>query len=1296
MSEVMMKTGMVRNWVACGLLWGLTGCAALTIDVDVYKGPLSNDQDVQAEQTAVMAIGAKPMLIQLRNRLEESAMERFRESTRPKYYHHPDDRLPPLVERKGCGPFSPSSPISGFDQYWNDPLPSNYDFCDETAFRVNSILELYKDRGEENEFTPLLQTVMDELKKLEEAYQVLAAKGDQYRAQLQRDWDRLTADSLRKYGDKGKEFNDHLAALVKGFGTFLKGTGQMPYPREGSFLSFLNDEGGEVKDFLKNEMKFDLHEVMKKKWENKKLPGSNDLNWKRTDTEYSYTYWYLALANKEIVEAYADLIFDKNFSRNKEEFVQWVTQTAQSFIAAEKSLQKLLETNLKIIKKLGEPDNKEFKDRYLATAASLASNMISYRHLKLICKSHSEKMNIHGINICQSADSPYLLKTLIMHHPVETAHYFLFLDEWYTKSNDETVLNSLYGIAMGPTPTQENGVNSDIESVIGEIFAGNKMFAAGSLQGGRLNDGIETLLEEYLNLAHNQPQNSALQEDHGKKVEVKKDQLFKALARFAQKVLFISNYHRLFTVGTPDDTTLKYVDGLQAVGNSIISQVDEHNKRTRFEDRVKANVLDPESARKEAQALAFGMALSEDPERVRKRIIEALEAKKFPQNRFRQIAEEIQTLKNKIQAARDTNTEAEDAFNGAKARVSELESGIKTAKSNKDHWKTISDAFKPGTNEPWKTKIEEVNKASQTYKLEDYLTAIKKKLVSGNQDEIEVIDFLIGKKELVIDNPGKEKSGADFMKAIQEKAEEQQEIEAKNEQDKNKLLQDHEKNRDLAKKKMPQIREELQRIQVKLAEKEQELEGLKAKATDSAKLTAAINILKNVHTQLGKDVGRDPETDEQNQAQTLHEALTQLEHQGLLGQVEEALKAESGAGEMSNVNPNDYVVALEATRAIDSFKRLKERLNNGNDLSHNARNAKEVMETVVSALEYEYVAVVRDQGQNTPGARHLARAIKQAKEKVNRTKYIRPAADYLRSSFPSTALQVDPKIGWKNMLRNNGIRSILGDGLSDEQKERAKLKIDIDKQFWQNINRVHVSGAGDTNYVIIKDDVGNWVVKNYSASPEVIIQSAKGLALFGMGGGMGANLLGRSGIFESAETSPAEKLTTEQNKSLMERKLDSSTEDFQKASKADAEAAIKLAKSIVTDVQSKWNKTGFPGGTSGRQELEGVLTGTGTAQLADARKDLPENPDSAKEFRDRVAAIKKFYDAAKSKMKKLASDQKNSDQSGNETQKANQEEAIQTFTEVVQKKLLALINQREATMAKYDGTLTFLTDLLSE
>ena len=47
-----------------------TGCAVLTVDVDVYKGPLANQQHVQTQQLSVMAIAAKPLLQKLKDDIQ--------------------------------------------------------------------------------------------------------------------------------------------------------------------------------------------------------------------------------------------------------------------------------------------------------------------------------------------------------------------------------------------------------------------------------------------------------------------------------------------------------------------------------------------------------------------------------------------------------------------------------------------------------------------------------------------------------------------------------------------------------------------------------------------------------------------------------------------------------------------------------------------------------------------------------------------------------------------------------------------------------------------------------------------------------------------------------------------------------------------------------------------------------------------------------------------------------------------------------------------------------------------------
>jgi hypothetical protein len=118
--------------------------------------------------------------------------------------------------------------------------------------------------------------------------------------------------------------------------------------------------------------------------------------------------------------------------------------------------------------------------------------------------------------------------------------------------------------------------------------------------------------------------------------------------------------------------------------------------------------------------------------------------------------------------------------------------------------------------------------------------------------------------------------------------------------------------------------------------------------------------------------------------------------------------------------------------------------------------------------------------------------------------YLRPSSAYLRTSFPSTSLQDDPNLAWDNMVLSQGIRNLpfssqLVDIFNPSERQHRTLTAELDKQYWQNINRVRVSGAGFTNQALVKDDVGNWYVKQYFGDTKDIVKSAKHLALYSLG-----------------------------------------------------------------------------------------------------------------------------------------------------------------------------------------------------
>ena len=125
-----MKTRSVRDRRAqayitlllLGILAG--GCAVLTVDVDVYKGPLSNERVIQVKQVASMAMAAKPLLVNLRDWME-----------------WPDPDVRRCMQGR-AGVYKAGAIV---DTGTAGPQSYGYHFLNERARRINGILGLYDD-----------------------------------------------------------------------------------------------------------------------------------------------------------------------------------------------------------------------------------------------------------------------------------------------------------------------------------------------------------------------------------------------------------------------------------------------------------------------------------------------------------------------------------------------------------------------------------------------------------------------------------------------------------------------------------------------------------------------------------------------------------------------------------------------------------------------------------------------------------------------------------------------------------------------------------------------------------------------------------------------------------------------------------------------------------------------------------------------------------------------------------------------------------------------------------------------
>ncbi|MCW5624268.1 MAG: hypothetical protein KIT73_06095, partial [Burkholderiales bacterium] len=164
------------------------------------------------------------------------------------------------------------------------------------------------------------------------------------------------------------------------------------------------------------------------------------------------------------------------------------------------------------------------------------------------------------------------------------------------------------------------------------------------------------------------------------------------------------------------------------------------------------------------------------------------------------------------------------------------------------------------------------------------------------------------------------------------------------------------------------------------------------------------------------------------------------------------------------------------------------------------RDPRRVLGQLLETLRAELAAELRSNGESKK-ADNLRLSIRLVDQQRQRFVYIRPAVSYLRNSSPATALQDESSVVWKNLLREHLGRSASQGG---PDKDILKVQTAIDKQYWQSVNRIRVAaGPSNINYVLVRDDIGNWYVKSYSSSPDDVFRSALNLGLYAAAGAPG-------------------------------------------------------------------------------------------------------------------------------------------------------------------------------------------------
>ena len=1189
------------------------GCAVTKIDVDVYKGPLANHKDVQMQQMSVMAIGAKPLLIQLRDRLEVQYRRKER-STTDMVGGWVWERFEPsksLRERMGIA-YS-----DGFIRFHPDPrLRLN----DENAIRVNAVLSLYEDRDPNNLYEQAEAALADYTRN----WNIFWGADP---AEWKRQWDELAKGMRSPSAEPDEIARQDLKQLKEAFRQFF-------VPEKEDWLRHPTEQIYNVRPDPINSTADDAIDPKRKLT----YPGGNAS--------------FLALSEPKIVDMYAAWLFPGD-APQKAYFARDVASIASAFLRARAALRRMLRVNLTrltLFQATVSPyAHYDFQTEKAKNATiDLVVTLIRRRNFRAVMQAVQAKPEFFSADLIdlqravakEEKRDPNLLtgrdvdkyidflKDRLRTETSRTAAALLEADEIFASDDFPTGtltgrhsflkdprqrrfgltwIPAVYDDERSPDDTEnltEREIKAreeqekqkarrelamaDPQAMKGEQ-AGTRFEGTAGFARGRLDPGLERLIEEYLETVH-QGSSSATSLSE---VKPKKECLLEALARFATKVLFIADNSTLLsdTGGSARKDIEEYVLVLQAVGNSILVQADELRHRRAHEDKAGARATTEQHALKgtlsQEREAVLGTLMSELNERRNRsaarlaRLAEekkdAVAAKEKLKNRLVVLTDPNKTsalkgalfgddeVKINLGGPWYSREQVEDTLDELKALVLVGKIFFADASTGTFHtWEAFTDEYlaKETPGDSNQTAVEfrrwfsealgraidrERKKASPALpELEYWLIAARGYIDGLSEAEI---------KELADDTPVKLFGGLMhfFSKDWQKRQRFDKAMEWLTE-----------------KKKLLAVEVTLH----SLTEEEQEVQQDRDLINNAVgKIEAAKCRVLNELASCKRDVAP-------------AEIFVRL------GRTLRIMK--KAASDKEAAEPNEVAQYESALAMLNEIPTLAVP---GSVFCREAESDEEVMDRLMATLRQEHIQAVHMYGKDSPTAQRIEAAMATAATHRSEMAYIRPPSAYLRSSYPAASLQSDPGLAWKNLLREQGFRSVWD--TSGTSKTRRKITAEIDKQFWQNINSVRVSGGGRTNYVIAKDDIGNWYVKAYSADPKDIIKGAQSLALYNMGAAMGTDLLPRLDPNYVSEEAPGD----EQSASWQRQGFEAFRDNYHARTKQDHDALKELSEGLDKSIEAGWEANGLEGAS----EIKDVLAAP-QQRLNTFTNNLPAEP----------------------------------------------------------------------------------------
>jgi|GEM_PF-2736037 len=1172
------------RWLA--LSGAFAGCAVMRVDVDVYKGPLANTRQVQMEQLATMAIGAKPLLIELRDKSES---DRYRRSGERSHVH----------DRMGTN-------------YVADYI-SSHSFNNENANRVNSILSLYKD-ADNRELTAIIDRIADRHQRHLEASRVFRAPEPTKLKSLVQRIESAVVPEIRNGAKLDTNYPhpqakpEHLCKLWQAYRDILyriqrkqavrtpQGNQHGLWPAGRVFVAheaLVADLTGSPNNpalLAINNAITNIHEGLKAA-----IAGSNA--------------HFETLRRFDVVEAHAQLLFRNPGSREARDFVREVNQIADSFLTMRGELHAAMLDMLHFVEHYDTYHRQKDPHRriVLREAARFIAHTINPGWLENALKlgsppaSVAEAQLLRGLLSTSKHGSPLGRLTQRLTSPqsgdaAQTASAVIYLDSflkntrdvaklrhWATDSERAAMVSPRkrrFGLSRVPAINETAGSHSLDETL--DLLTIRRSVDS-ELSEGRLSAGLETLIREYLDLA------AAAKEDDPRLVRATQ-RLLDGSVHFANKLLFLANNNSLINRGYSDSIGLvdgaigavkrglggghmdnilnqtkggeffthhrnevqeSYVRLLQSVGNYILIQVDELRQQEQHSRRLTAS--------KGAELHALRHFLDLPPTQVFDRLVETLRASS------ESTTTRANESKSALAAAKKTGKTKESEWNqSVKAHETAAKTLAEATSANEKLAAATADvgaAFQTVTGDPGaRLRAAIVNPGDRTEEqvtqgILDWLNDQIRPVASVNLTnaiparKIKARNYF-QEYQAKTDRNRRESIERLFDKIVQAVRNNHQSVAENLGKAATRVASAQRTLADAAKTKST-AKQAVDAANTAIAKAKTAADVASASKTKAANALAAVLALK---TRLLKEVNAaTPPSAVHDKLRNLLQAdiATAEQKAGTKAAEDAASKKQGNAATLPPSQPaKDALAALDAVNAPMDPLRL-----DNVALKSDTSNARDVLDALIAALRYQHLQALRSEGESSAAARNIETAIKAAYNQRSNLIHIRPPAAYLRSSFPSTSLQADPGLRWKNMLQEHAMRSAplftsLRDIVNPKGKQTARINAEIDKQFWQNINSVRVAGGGNVNYVVAKDDIGNWYVKTYEANPSNIVNSARNLALFLFSAGSAA---GVDMLRNQTSGQPTEKGAT-----TLERLLSKSRQVYDDETVADLKETVAL------------------------------------------------------------------------------------------------------------------------------------------